>query len=96
VALGELLVAAAAAVFGVWCWHHGIGQIVTPVPGQPPLVSTVFYGDWMSGAIGLVLLAGLLVLDALRHTALAVRARPKKQKNPAPEPELESEPGENL
>jgi hypothetical protein len=92
VALAELLVAAAAVVFAVWCWRHGIAQIVTPVPGQPPLVSTVFYGDWMAIAIGLVVLAGFLVLDGMRQTALAVRARPKKAKSPAAEFDPESDP----
>jgi hypothetical protein len=91
VALAEVLVAAGAVWFGLWCWGEGIAKIVTQVPGRPPLVSTVFYGNWMAGAVGLVLLAGFLVLDALRQTGLAVRARPKKQREPVedpPEPQL--------
>lgn len=95
VALAEVVVAAAAVWFGVWCWGEGIAKIVTSVPGQAPLVSSVFYGNWMAGAVGLVLLAGLLVLDALRQTLLAVRARPKKHREPAEDlPELAEDPPE--
>jgi hypothetical protein len=83
VALAEVVVAAAAVWFSLWCWAEGIAKIVTPVPGQAPLVSSVFYGNWMASAVGLVLLAGFLVLDALRQTVLAVRARPKKRRGPA-------------
>ena len=74
VAFGEVLLAAVAAVVGILCWHRGVSTMVTPLgPGQPPLVSTIFYADWMAAAIGLVLVATLLVLDALRQTLLAVR-----------------------
>jgi hypothetical protein len=81
VAAGEVLVAAAAVLVGILCWRHGVTRIVTPVPGRAPLVSTVLYGNWASAAIGLVVLAGLLVLDAIRQTMLAVRTRQR----PAPE-----------
>jgi hypothetical protein len=83
VALGEVLLAAVAAVVAVLCWHRGVTTMVTPLgAGQPPLVSTIFYADWMAGAIGLVLVAALLVLDAVRQTLLAVRTRRR------PEPPL--------
>ncbi|HWC80937.1 MAG TPA: hypothetical protein VG756_13340 [Pseudonocardiaceae bacterium] len=81
VALGEVVLAAVAVIVGILCWHRGFTQIVTPVSGQQPLVSTVQYGNWASGAVGLVVLAGLLVLDAGRQTLLAVRTRQR----PAPE-----------
>ncbi|HEX3783876.1 MAG TPA: hypothetical protein VHX38_29790 [Pseudonocardiaceae bacterium] len=75
-AIGEVLLAAVAVVVGVWCWRRGIVSIVTPTGnGTPPLVSIVFYGNWMSSAIGLCTVAALLVLDALRQTVLAVRTR---------------------
>jgi hypothetical protein len=76
VAFGEALLAAAAAVVGILCWHRGVTTMTTPLgPGQPPLVSTIFYADWMAAAIGLVLVATLLALDALRQTLLAVGTR---------------------
>lgn len=76
VAAGEAVLATAAAVVAVLCWHRGVTTMVTPLgPGQPPLVSTIFYADWMAFAIGLVLVATLLVLDALRQALLAIRTR---------------------
>lgn len=79
-AAGEVVLAAVAVVVGVWCWHRGIVPIVTPTGnGTPPLVSIVFYGNWMSGAIGLCTVAALLVLDALRQTVLAIRTRRRRK-----------------
>jgi hypothetical protein len=83
-AFGEVVLAAVAVVVGIWCWHRGIVQIVTPTGnGTPPLVSIVFYGNWMSGAIGLCTLAALLVLDALRQVVLALRTRRRRAALPA-------------
>lgn len=80
VAAGELIVAAAAVIVGIACWRHGVTTMVTPLSGgQPPLRSTIFYGDWMAGGIGLVTVAALLVLDAIRETALAVRTRSRPE-----------------
>lgn len=82
VAVGEVLLAAAAVVVGVLCWQRGIVRIQTPVQGgQRVLESTVHYGNWSSAAIGLVVLAAILVLDAIRQALLAVRTRQR----PAPE-----------
>jgi hypothetical protein len=93
VALGEVLLAAVAVVVGVLCWHRGFTQIVTPVPGQRPLVSSVLYGNWAAAAIGLVVLAGLLVLDAIRQTVLALRTRQRPAPElPADDDDLEPEP----
>ncbi|HEX4700917.1 MAG TPA: hypothetical protein VH352_02210 [Pseudonocardiaceae bacterium] len=76
VALGEAVLAAAATVVGVLCWHRGVTTMVTPLgPGQPPLVSTIFYGGWMAAGIGLITVAAFLVLDAVRQALLAVRTR---------------------
>ena len=83
-ALGEVVLAAVAVLVGIWCWHRGITPIVTPTGnGTPPLVSIVFYGNWMSAAIGLCAVAALLVLDALREVALAVRTRRRRRALPA-------------
>lgn len=81
VAFGEAVLAAAATVVGILCWHRGVTTMVTPLgPGQPPLVSTIFYGSWMAGGIGLITVATFLVLDAFRQAVLAVRTR----RRPAP------------
>jgi hypothetical protein len=83
-ALGEVVLAAVAVLVGIWCWHRGIVPIVTPTGnGTPPLVSIVFYGNWMSGAIGLCTVAALLVLDALREIVLALRTRRRRPVLPA-------------
>jgi hypothetical protein len=83
-ALGEVVLAAVAVLVAVWCWHRGIVPIVTPTGnGTPPLVSIVFYGNWMSFAIGLCTVAALLVLDALREIVLAVRIRRRRPVLPA-------------
>lgn len=80
VAAGELIVAAAAVIVGIACWRHGVTTMITPLAGgQPPLRSTIFYGNWMAGGIGLVLVATLLVLDAIREVLLAVRTRARPE-----------------
>lgn len=76
IALGEVVLAAIAVVVGVKLWGVGVTSTVTPLDnGQPPLVATIFYGNWMAYAIGLVTVAGILLLDAVRQVALAVRTR---------------------
>jgi hypothetical protein len=80
VAAGEVVLAVVGVVFAVVCWHHGVTTMVTPLGnGQPPLVSTIFLGNWMAAGIGLVVVAAFLVLDALRQVLLAVRTRRRPQ-----------------
>jgi hypothetical protein len=92
IAAGEVVVAAVAVVFSVLCWHRGVTTMVTPLGnGQPPLVSTIFYGNWMAAGVGLVTLAAFLVLDAIRETILAIRTKARRQPPEflvAPPPEL--------
>lgn len=79
VAAGELVVAALAVAVGILLWGRGITTMVTPLGGgRPPLVSTIFYGNWMAAGIGLVAVAALLVLDAIREVILAARARGRR------------------
>lgn len=76
VALGEIVVAAAAVLVGIKLWGVGVTTMVTPLAnGQPPLVSTIYYGNWMAFGIGMVVIAGLLLLDAIREVTLAIRTR---------------------
>jgi hypothetical protein len=80
VAAGEVVLAVAAVLVGVACWRHGVTTMVTPLgTGRPPLVSTIFYGNWMAAGIGLVTIAALLVLDAVRQLVLGVRTRRRAQ-----------------
>ncbi|HEX3590666.1 MAG TPA: hypothetical protein VHV74_13630 [Pseudonocardiaceae bacterium] len=79
VAAGELVLAAVAVVFGIVLWRHGIKTLITPLgDGKPALVSTIFYGDWMAMGIGLVTVAAVLVLDAIREVILALRTRTRR------------------
>lgn len=79
VAVGELVLAAVAVVVGIMLWRHGVKTLITPLgDGKPPLVSTIFYGDWMAMGIGLVTGAAVLVLDAIREVILAVRTRTRR------------------
>lgn len=80
VALAEVIVAAAAVFLAVGLWGRGVTTLITPLSnGQPPLHSTIFYGNWMALAIGVVLVAALLVLDAIREVLLAVRTRDRRE-----------------
>ncbi len=95
VAIGELLLATAAVIVAVLCWHRGIATMITPLGnGRPPLVSTMFHGSWQSGAIGLVLVAGLLLLDALRQVLLATRTR-QRPATPPPGVPLADDPDDD-
>ncbi|HEX3646941.1 MAG TPA: hypothetical protein VHV49_00860 [Pseudonocardiaceae bacterium] len=79
VAAGELIVAAAAVIVGILLWGKGVTTMVTPLAaGRPPLVSTIFYGNWMAAGVGLTAVAALLVLDAVREVILAARARTRR------------------
>lgn len=80
VAAGEAVVAALAVVFALVLWRQGVTHMVTPLGGgRPPLVSTIFYGNWMSYAIALVTVAAFLVLDGIREVLLAARTRNRPQ-----------------
>lgn len=80
VALGELVAAAVAVWFAFDVWPRGIAKIVEHYPNGIVLESTRWVGSWMSLAIVLGTVGALLVLDAVRQVALAVRARPKRGK----------------
>lgn len=76
VAVGEVVVAVVAVLVGIKLWSVGVTTLVTPLGnGAPPLVSTIYYGNWMAYGIGLVVVALILLLDAIREVLLAVRTR---------------------
>jgi hypothetical protein len=79
IAVGEVALVALLVPAAVWCWNRGVVHYSFPVPDQPPLESTRFKGNWIGGSVGLVTVAGVLLLDAIRQTVLAVRARGRKQ-----------------
>lgn len=76
IAIGEVVLAAVAVLVGIKLWGVGVTTTVTPLGnGQPPLVATIFYGNWLAYGIGLVVVAATLLLDAIRELSLAVRTR---------------------
>ncbi|MFI9007096.1 hypothetical protein ACIGNX_07700 [Actinosynnema sp. NPDC053489] len=79
VAIGEVVLIALLVPAAVWCWNRGVVHYSFPVPDHAPLESTRFKGNWIGASVGLVTLAGVLLLDALRQTALAVRTRGREQ-----------------
>jgi hypothetical protein len=80
VAVAELVLAGVALWFAFDLWPRGVAKVVTRFDNGVVLESTRWIGSWMAGAIGLGALAALLVLDAVRQVALAVRTRPKRRK----------------
>ncbi len=76
VALAELLVAGGAIWLGFGCWSRGVVTVTTVLSDGTRLDSTHYIGHWLSAAIALGTLAGVLVLDAVRQIVLAVRTRP--------------------
>lgn len=91
VALVELVLAGLAVWLAFGLWSDGITVIPTP-DGQGGFVElTHYHGDAMGGAIGLGLLAALLVLDAVRQLVLALRAGPRSSKAAEPWPSFDED-----
>ncbi len=61
-----------------WCWQRGVQYFSYPIEGRAPLVATRYHGNWIGGSIVLVTIAGVLLLDVIRQTVLAVRTRDRK------------------
>jgi hypothetical protein len=80
VALIDLVLAAVAVWFAFDVWPRGIAKIVENYGDGIVLESTRWSGSWMSLAILLGTVAGVLVVDAVRQVLLAVRARPSRGK----------------
>ncbi len=79
IAAGELVAVVLLAFLAVWCWNRGVLRYSYEVTGRPALESTRYLGNWIGAALGLGTVAGVLLLDAVRQTLLAVRTRGRKQ-----------------
>ena len=76
------LILAALAVWGVFaCWKAGVVPVVITY-GDTTLESQRYFGGPLAGAIGLGVLAAILLVDAIRQFLLAVRAKGRKPKEP--------------
>lgn len=79
IAIGEVVLIALLVPAAVWCWNRGVVHYSFPVPDHAPLESTRFKGNWIGASVGLTTVAGVLLLDTLRQTLLAVRTRGREQ-----------------
>ncbi|MFD1146840.1 hypothetical protein [Saccharothrix hoggarensis] len=79
IAVGEVVLAALLVAAAVWCWNRGVVHYSYPVDGRAPLESTRLRGNWIGASAALATAAGVLLLDALRQTLLAVRTRGREQ-----------------
>ncbi|RSN37329.1 hypothetical protein DMC61_04575 [Amycolatopsis sp. WAC 04169] len=76
------LVLAALAVWGAFaCWKAGVVPVVITYGEATTLESQRYFGGPLAGAIGLGVLAAILVVDAIRQFLLAVRAKGRKRKD---------------
>jgi len=67
----ELLVAAALVAAAFWCWHQGVrtSNFLPYTKGVDVQAVTYYSAPWISGAVGCVVLAGLLAVDTVRRVA---------------------------
>jgi hypothetical protein len=79
IAVGEVVLVVLLVPAAAWCWNRGVLHYSYPIPDHPPLESTRFKGNWIGASVGLITIAGVLLLDALRQTALAVRTRGREE-----------------
>lgn len=87
VAAGEVVLAVLLGFAAAWCWNRGVVRFSYPVPDHPPLESTRYLGNWIGTAVAAATAGGALLVDAVRQTTLAVRAR-------GSEPDITPGPGE--
>jgi hypothetical protein len=80
VALGEVVLAGVVIWLAFACWHGGITTVTTTLTDGTQLTSIRYFSDRIAGAIGLGVVAALLLVDAFRQLWLAVRIRPHKRK----------------
>lgn len=75
VALVEVVLAGVAIWLAFPVWHAGVKTLTVNLSDGVVLTSTRYIGSWMAAAVGLGLLAALLLVDAGREVLLAVRAK---------------------
>jgi hypothetical protein len=76
----EVVLAVVAGWAAYACWHSGVATVVTRTEDGAVLESHRYFGGLLAAAIGLGTVAALLLVDAVRQLALAIRARSTKTK----------------
>ncbi|MDQ0377719.1 hypothetical protein [Amycolatopsis thermophila] len=79
VALAEVVLAVVAVWGAFQLWGEGVRTVVVTLTDGTVLTSTRWVGSWMSGAIGLGLVAGILLVDAVREVLLATRVKRRRK-----------------
>lgn len=79
VAALELLLAAGAVWLAFVLWADGVTVIPATDLNGAPVELSHYHGDVIALAVGVGLIAVLLVVDAVRQLLLGLRARPRKQ-----------------
>ncbi|MDQ3403376.1 MAG: hypothetical protein M3548_08270 [Actinomycetota bacterium] len=74
VAAVEVVIAGLLFWLASWLWSEGT-VFVAEVAGRPDLSFEQYQGSWLAAALAVATLAAILLLDALRQLALAVRTR---------------------
>ncbi len=69
VAVAEVALALVMVVAAFWCWHQGLQTADFPpyTKGIELQPLTYYSGPWIAGAVGCVMLAGLLAVDVVRR-----------------------------
>jgi len=90
VALAEVVLAAVAIWGAFQLWDAGVKTLTVTLTDGTVLTSTRYLGNWMSGAIGLGVVAAILLVDALREVLLAMAAKHRtKRRKPGQEGTIE-------
>ncbi|GLY63735.1 hypothetical protein [Amycolatopsis taiwanensis] len=76
----ELAVAAAAVWCAVWIWGFGVRTLTLTLSDGTSLTSTRLVGSWAAGAIALGMVAGILLVDAVREVLLGTGVRRRRRR----------------
>ena len=68
VTMAEVLIAIVLAGLAWWCWHRGVN-----VTMRRGVALSRVEGSWWAAAVGVVTLAGILLLHAGRQVVLALK-----------------------
>lgn len=68
-AVAEAVIVLVLIALSVWFWNRGVQPARTPVqvPGQPPVVVTMYDGARITTSIVMMAVAGLAAVDLLRR-----------------------------
>jgi hypothetical protein len=91
IAVAEVAAAVALAVLAVWAWRRATIPVELPDFDNPAIPHTVsrMSGPWAGAAVAAAAVAGMLLVDAVRHAVLARRAGAPDRTAPPPREDRE-------